>query len=140
VKPKVLLVMVCLASVSVLSACSSGDSKKAAKVAENSEGSLQDYFGGSDPATQQARYERQLQIAEQKIAKCMRAEGFQYLVYVPKNSLPVVDQAKRGGEVAFKRKRGYGFADSLSKSGLMQNQVYNNPNDKLFEKLTEAEQ
>ncbi len=137
VKPNVPLVLVCL-SFSVLAACGGGDAKESASGADNSDGSLLDYFGGSDPATQQARFQRQQQIAEQKIAKCMRAEGFQYSVYVPKNSFPIVEQPKRGGEVAFKRKRGYGFATNMNPFVSAQEDV--NPNNKMLEKMTETEQ
>jgi hypothetical protein len=104
--------------------------------AANKVESLEDFFGGSQ-ANQQARFERQQRVAEDKIAKCMRAEGFAYTPYVQTSNFRIPPQPKRGEEVAFKRKNGYGFANSMGTTN--QTTANENPNDKATQKMSETE-
>jgi hypothetical protein len=126
--------LVTTAAVATLSGCGAGSKAPVAKVE-----SLQDYFGGTDQAAQQARFERQQRVAEEIIAKCMRAQGFEYTAYVQSQNFQIPAQAKRGEEVAFKRKHGYSFAENMAQQGNFQPQVDNNPNNKRVEKMSEGE-
>jgi hypothetical protein len=124
-----------MAAALALASCGGGDK---APLLEGE--SLQDYLGGTDTAAQQARFVRQLRIDEEKIAKCMRAQGFEYTAYVQPFNFKTTPQAKRGEEVAFKRKNGYGLADSMVEGTNSQPTVDNNPNTKRRQKLSESEQ
>jgi hypothetical protein len=137
-KTRAMLLLICT-SASVLGACGGESSRNSAEGGSDSTESLQDYFGGSDPAAQQAAFERQQQVIEQKIAKCMRAEGFEYSPSPSRLPVQSFDLPKRGEEVAYKRKRGYGVADSMNQSTSMQSQADDNPNNKRVAKMSEAE-
>jgi hypothetical protein len=128
------LYVLTVAAATTLSGCGAGSKAPAAKVE-----SLQDYFGGTDQAAQQARFERQQRMAEEIIGKCMRAQGFEYTAYVQTQNFQIPAQAKRGEEVAFKRKHGYSFAENMAQQGNFQPQVDNNPNNKRVEKMSEGE-
>jgi hypothetical protein len=125
--------------VAVLSAC--GSSKPAAKTSSSGE-SLSDFFGGGGdtPADSQARMVAQLRKGQEKVAACMRKEGFVYKPFLgnftPSSSFV---GPKAGEEVAWKRKHGYGMADSMSQSSKPTAQS-TDPNQDIRSKLSKADQ
>jgi hypothetical protein len=120
-----------------LSACGSGGNESATA---SEPGSLDEFFNTGDAAAQRALFDKQQRKAEEKIAACMRAEGFEYTPVVgQQTNFSNFPQPKRGEEVAFLRKNGYNVAAGMSQNFAAPPAAAENPNEKRLAKMTEGE-
>jgi hypothetical protein len=129
------LLIGCLSSIATLSLVACGGNTEPVATEANS---LDDFFGAGNPAAQQAQFEKQQRKAEETIAACMRAQGFEYTPSVQYSSFTIPPQPKKGEEVAHKRKHGYNFAASMSQ-GINQAQPTKDPNQERLSKMSEGE-
>ena len=123
-------------AVVVASGCG-GQGSQTSQTKSSGSDPLTEFFGGGSPAEQQALANTQMRQSQEKIAACMRKQGFNYVTFTPAVG-PIGAQAKTGEEVAWKRKHGYGMADGFVQSQRAQPQK--DPNQAIREKLSRAEQ
>lgn len=99
-------------------------------------------FGG-DPEEMQADQMEQMRKAEESIAACMRAEGFEYTPFVPdtsSNDFAAFDFDETDREAV--AERGFGMSTSFGDSfgaGLGSDSMPEDPNQTYVQSLTEAE-
>ncbi len=122
----------------VLTACGSGGGDSASS--KKSSSPLADMLGyGGSQAEQRAQAEKQQGIAQEKIAACMRAEGFKYVSFSNLNFSSFSFGPPEGGEVAYKRKNGYGMADNMETSFAPQATQAKDPNEAIRAALSKSE-
>ncbi len=102
--------------------------------------SLSDFFGGGGtPAGSQARMVAQMRKGQEKVAACWRKQGFAYKPFLGNFSTPSFSGPKAGEEVAWKRKHGFGMAESMSPVSRPISQS-TDPNKEIRSKLSKADQ
>ncbi len=107
---------------------------------------MSEFFGyeDMDPDEQEQRYRQEEMDRQQVIAECMRAEGFEYTVFVYEQSFsfesPYQDMTRR----EFVEKYGFGistmFEDGFAPPEMTPADEEINPNDEYVSSLSEAEQ
>ena len=121
--------------VSLLAGCGGSPSATPKK---STDSLLSEFFGGGLTQQEQgARFETQQRKQQEKVKSCMAKEGFVYVPFVQSASFSSAGP-KAGEERDWKRKHGYGMADSME-SFQPTPSLQTDPNQALRDKLSSAD-